>query len=136
MKVKLLEYGVLPKKGRADDAGYDIFIPKNVILKANSTTVIDSGVCVELPHGYAGMMVVRSSTSQQGIIVQPPLIDENYRGEIHIIVLNTTNHDISVAAGQKICSLVIFPVFNDTLEEVSELSPSSRGTAWNGSSGK
>lgn len=56
MKVKLLEGTKCPKQGREGDAGYDFFLRENVTLKAHQVTVIDTGVCVELPKGYAGLL--------------------------------------------------------------------------------
>jgi dUTP pyrophosphatase len=99
----------------------------NVEFKAHSITVLDTGVCVELPEGYAGLLAMRSSVCKTGLIIQQPLIDENYRGEIHIIVFNPTNRDFAYNEGDRVCSLYIFPVYHQELEVVDELSESNRG---------
>lgn len=137
MKIKLFRDNIkVPTKGRPDDAGYDIYLPSDLTLDPNETAVIDLGVGIQLPKGYAGQLVVRSSVSKNALLVQPPLIDENYRGEIHCVCTNVGNSMIHYNAGDRICSLVIFPVFSEELEVVDELDPSSRGEAWSGSSGK
>ena len=133
---KLLPNGILPIKSRVGDAGYDIFLPDDVIISANNTSVIDSGVCVKIPENYAGMMVIRSSIAKTGLIIQPPLIDSNYTGEIHIIVTNPTNTDFKFKRGERICSLLVFPIFSGLNRLVDELPETNRGSNWSGSSGK
>lgn len=136
MKVKLLGNTKCPKFGRDGDAGYDLFLNSAVIFKAHEVTCVDTGVCVELPKGHAGLLAMRSSVCKTGMIIQQPLIDENYRGEIHILVYNPTDIDFIYEEGDRVCSLYVFPVFTEALEVVDELSESNRGTAWSGSSGK
>lgn len=136
MKVKLLRDTKVPKQGRPGDAGYDLFLNEDVTFKAHETTVIDTGVCVQIPEGSAGLLAMRSSVCKTGLIIQQPLIDSNYRGEIHVLVVSTLNEDITYKAGDRICSLYVFPVYQGSLEVVDELDESNRGTSWAGSSGK
>lgn len=136
MKIKLLNNTKCPKFGRDGDAGYDLFLNSDVVFKAREVTCIDTGVCVELPKGYAGLLAMRSSVCKTGLIIQQPLIDSNYRGELHTLVYNPTDADIIYNEGDRVCSLYVFPVFTESLEVVDELSESNRGTSWNGSSGK
>lgn len=136
MKVKLIKGAIMPRKGRPDDAGYDLFLPKAVTIRPNATTVIDTGVCVELPKGHAGLIAIRSSIAKMGFVIQNPLIDGNYRGELHVIVTNPYPATIEFSEGERICSLYVFPVYGGALEKVDELSESDRGESWSGSSGK
>lgn len=135
MKVKLLGTTRCPKAGRPGDAGYDLFLNAPVTFEAHTLTCVDTGVCVELPAGHAGLLAMRSSVCHTGMIIQQPLIDENYRGELHILVYNPTDTTFSYKEGDRICSLYVFPVFTKELEVVDELSESNRGQAWRGSSG-
>lgn len=135
MRVKLLRGAKLPAKGRPDDAGYDLFFPEDAVI-GPGMTVVAMGVCVELPKGYAGLLALRSSAAKTGLILQNPLIDANYRGEIHAIFLNLTGKEIRYAAGERACSLYAFPVYSGALEEADELTETDRGASWNGSSGK
>lgn len=134
MKVKLLEGTKCPKQGREGDAGYDFFLKENVTLKAHQVTVIDTGVCVELPKGYAGLLAMRSSICKKNLIIQQPLIDENYRGEIHGMIYSDNDEDLTFSAGERLYSLYVFPVYQEPLQVVDELSETNRGTAWAGSS--
>lgn len=136
MKIKLLNNTKCPKFGRDGDAGYDLFLNSDVVFKAHEITCVDTGVCVELPKGCAGLLAMRSSVCKTGLIIQQPLIDSNYRGELHTLVYNPTDHDIFYSEGDRVCSLYVFPVFTESLEVVNELSESNRGASWNGSSGK
>lgn len=136
MKIKLLNGAKCPKFGREGDAGYDLFLTEPVTFSPHEVTCIDTGVCVELPSGYAGLLAMRSSVCKTGMIIQQPLIDSNYRGEIHTLVYNPTDEAFSYGAGDRICSLYVFPVLTEALEVVDDLSESNRGTAWSGSSGK
>lgn len=136
MKIKLIKGAQCPKQGRIGDAGYDLFLLDDVTFKANAITVLDTGVRVELPEGHAGLLAMRSSVCKTGLIIQQPLIDENYRGEIHILIYNPTNTDFSYNKGERVCSLYVFPVYHQALEVVDDISESNRGENWGGSSGK
>lgn len=136
MKIRLLGNAKCPKQGRDGDAGYDFFLKEDVVLKAHEVTVIDTGVCVELPKGYAGLLAMRSSICKKNLIMQQPLIDENYRGEIHGMIYSDNDEDLEFKTGERLYSLYVFPVYHDKLEVVEELSESNRGDSWAGSSGK
>lgn len=134
MKVKLIKGACAPSKGREGDAGYDIFLLEDANIK-KGVSVIDTGVCVELPKGWAGLIAPRSSFAKTGVIVQQPLIDENYRGEIHIVLSNPYRKTVKLKKSQRICSLFAFPVLHEKIELADSLSESNRGESWNGSSG-
>lgn len=138
MKIKLLNDTMCPKHGRKGDAGYDFFLNKDVVLKAGETTIVDTGVCVKLPDGYAGLFAVRSSicAKYKNITLKNPLVDENYIGELHMIFVNTGTDDIAFMKGDRLASLYVFPVYQGDLEVVDELESTNRGTDWCGSSGK
>lgn len=137
MKIKLFAKGVkLPEKKREGDAGWDIYLPEDAIFPAYKTTVIDLGFGVEIPKGYAGLLAMRSSVCKKDLQIQMPLIDSNYRGSIHLMIYNPGFQAVSFDKGDRICSLFIFPVFDEPLEVVDKLSESNRGEAWSGSSGK
>lgn len=136
MKIKLFKEITLPLKKRASDAGWDIFLPEDVTFKAHELTVVDLGFGVQFPEGYAGLFAMRSSVCKTGMSIQMPLIDQGYRGELHLLIQNSTDNEYKYKKDERVCSLFIFPVFNDTLEVVDELDSSDRNSAWDGSSGK
>ena len=136
MKVKLIKNARMPTRGRPGDAGLDVYLLEDVVLKAKESFCLDTGICLELPHNHAAIFVPRSSIAKKGINISNCLIDENYRGECHIIGSNPTDGDLIFKKNERIASLLIFPIFAGELEQVEELSESNRGSDWNGSSGK
>ena len=136
MKIKLFKEVKLPEKKRASDAGWDVYLPEDVTFKANSLTVVDLGFGVRFPKGYAGLFAMRSSVCKTGMTIQMPLIDEGYLGELHLLIYNGTDQDFFFEKDSRVCSLFIFPVFNDILEVVEDLGVSDRNEDWSGSSGR
>ena len=136
MKIKLLENGIMPKRGRAGDAGFDVFLPQDEDIPGSCGFCLNTGICLELEEGYAAMFVPRSSSAMKGLIISDCLIDSNYRGEVHIIGHNHNSKSFQFKKGDRIASLLIFPIYTGELEQVEELSESNRGSDWNGSSGK
>lgn len=136
MKIKLFKDIKLPEKKRVSDAGWDIYLPEDITFKRNSVTVVDLGFGVKLPTGYAGLFAMRSSVCKTGMTIQMPLIDEGYLGELHLLIYNGTDTDYEYKKNDRVCSLFIFPVFNESLEVVSDLGTSDRNENRSGSSGK
>ena len=137
MKIKLFNRDItLPEKKRNGDAGWDIYLPTDVTFKSHEVTVVDLGFGVRLPENHAGLFAMRSSVCHTGLIIQKPLIDSNYFGELHLLIYNPTDKDIIYNKNDRVCSLFIFPVFTDILEVVDDLGTSNRGENWNGSSGR
>ena len=139
MKVKLINSATLPKHGRKGDAGYDFFLTEDVVIRPRQQIAVDTGVCVELPQGYAGLFALRSSICNKNkhLILKNPLVDENYRGELHGILYNDGFFKtIKFKAGERVFSLYVFPVCQEDVVEAKELSFTNRGENWNGSSGK
>ena len=92
MKIKLIKNAQMPKRGREGDAGFDLFLLEDVTLNPGETFSLNTGVCLELEHGYAAITVPRTSSAKKGITISNALIDENYRGEIHIIGTNLSDN--------------------------------------------
>ena len=139
MKVKLIKGAILPKHGRKGDAGYDFFLIEDIKLRPRQQIAIDTGVCVELPQGYAGLFALRSSICNKNkhLILKNPLIDENYRGELHGILYNDSLiKSVKFKKGERVFSMYVYPVCQEDLEQVEDLSETNRGSAWDGSSGK
>lgn len=139
MKIKLINGAQAPKHGRKGDAGYDFFLPKDIKIRPRHQIAVDTGICVELPAGNAGLFALRSSICNKNkhLHLKNPLVDENYRGELHGILYNDSFfRTIKFKKGERVFSLYVYPVVQEDVEIVDELSESNRGSAWNGSSGK
>lgn len=137
MKIKLFDKNIqLPAKSHLPDSGLDCFIPKSFIVKPFETKTIALGIGIHIPEGFAGMLVPRSSISEQGLIIQTAVIDPDYNGEIHLIITNCSNNEVHIEKGQRVCSIVVYSVLNPRLELVENFGDTERGTNGLGSSGK
>ena len=136
MKVKRFKKTTrMPVKSHLPDVGLDIFTPKEFWLRPLETITVGLELAVSIPEGFAGMLVPRSSITEQGMIVQTAVIDPDYTGEIHLIITNCSNNVQHIEEGQRVCSLVVYSVLNARIEEVEEMTETERNTKGLGSSG-
>ena len=138
MKVKRLsENSVLPTKAHAGDLGYDLYASEEVVLMAGQTRLIPTGIAIQFPEGYGGLLRDRSSVAtKRNLFVVAGVIDNGYIGEIMIALHNSTDGFERIMVGEKIAQLILIPTVNFTVEEVDELvSADERGTGGFGSTG-
>ena len=140
LKVKKIhEEAILPSYAHFNDAGLDLFSVEEVLIKPNETALIKTGIKIELPTQTEAQIRPRSGLAlKHGITVlnTPGTIDEGYRGEIGIILINHGKNDFLVEKKMKIAQMVIKPIWKVEVNEVEELSDSLRGEGGFGSTGK
>lgn len=123
MKIKLIKFDNFkaPDRAHYNDSGADVFAAELVVIPAGKVRAVPTGVGIELPNGYDAVIHCKSGFSKKGIWSSNAPIDAGYRGEIHAILLNTTDSDIIIQPGQKIGQIVVRPVvyaeFVDSLGE-------------------
>lgn len=136
MKItKLVPEAVLPSK-RKGDAGYDLVaVSKNV---TESYTEYGTGIAASIPDGYVGLLFPRSSVSKMDMLLANSVgvIDSSYRGEIKARFKRTKEDGNFFSVGDKMCQLVIVPIFEPELELVDTLDETDRGAGGFGSTGK
>lgn len=135
---KLSSDAILPNYAHPEDAGMDIYSNEEKIIPAKSWDLVKTGFSMELPAGYEAQVRSKSGLSlKSGLIVlnSPGTIDENYRGEVGVILMNVSNNDYKVEKHQKIAQMVINKVEHFKVEEVFDLSSSNRGDGAFGSTG-
>lgn len=113
MKVKLIRFkddAITPFRAHYDDAGADVYISDRDIIRVGETRAIGLGFGLEIPNGFCGMIVPRSSWAKRGIICQLPPIDAGYRGEIHAIVSNISTVDVKLNKHERVGQLIIIPI--------------------------
>ena len=111
MKIKLIDFGgKMPIRIHNNDAGADVFSPRNQTIYPGQIFVFPLGFGLEIPDGFAGFVFPRSSLSSKGIVCELPPIDSGYRGEIHAIVANVGTNSYDIKEGDRIGQLVIMPV--------------------------
>lgn len=138
IKVKLTDGAPMPKYAKPGDAGMDLTSREDVELKPFETRIVGTGVSVEIPEGYVGLLFPRSGlASKRGITLAHAVgvIDSGYRGEIKAPLFNATTGFNYVDRDERICQLVIMPFNQCELVEVDELEESERGDTGFGSSG-
>lgn len=136
----------LPMKATTGAACYDLFANDTVCLDDMRTSkVIGTGIAVELPPGYVGLVCSRSGlAAKEGVFVlnAPGVIDEDYRGELKVILGRLaytpqwpSERYTMIEPGMRIAQLMIMPVTQLAVEEVTSLTTTARGEGGLGSTG-
>lgn len=120
---------------REGDACMDMYADVDTILTQNETAIIPTGIAVELPENFEGLVRGRSGLASKGIHVHLGTIDENYRGDVGVIITNNRNGLLCIDKGMRIAQFTIKPIIRITLDEVDTLSGTVRGDNGYGSSG-
>lgn len=151
VKIKLLSpNAVLPKYETEGAAGFDLTALEDVNFAPGETRLVKTGLSIEIPRGYELQIRPRSGTSLRTplrVANAPGTIDSDYRGEICVIMTNTSvshvnlgTHKIEgwmkISSGERIAQGVICPVIQAKFEAVEELSVTDRGAGGFGSTGK
>lgn len=130
---------VLPRRAHAGDAGLDLHALDAVELAPGARAQVRTGIAIALPPGTAGLVLPRSGlAARHGISVvnAPGLIDEGYRGELQVLLLNTDRDaTFRAAAGDRIAQLVVVDVESPEVVEAEDLDATVRGAGGFGSSG-
>ena len=135
---KLSENAVMPKRGSEWAAGYDLTATSKKWNREFSVWEYGTGIAVEIPDGYVGLIFPRSSIYKTGFSLTNSVgvIDSDYRGEIMAKFADTYLGDVEgYKVGDRICQMIIMPVPEVEYVEVEELSETERGCGAYGSTG-
>lgn len=138
---KLNKNAKLPAYGSEYAAGADLYacLDMPAVIAPGRTKVIPTGIALELPVGYAGLIYARSGlATKQGLAPanKVGVVDCDYRGEVMVALHNHSGEARTVNSGDRIAQLVITPYITAVFEEKKELSPTARGAGGFGSTGK
>lgn len=126
LKIKRIsDKAVLPNYAHEGDAGLDLYAVKELILKPGERGLVHTGIQIELPKNTEAQIRPRSGLAlKHGITTlnSPGTIDEGYRGEIGVILINHSDETFKVEEGMKIAQMVVKPVLKVEITEVEELS--------------
>lgn len=140
MKIKIKRLNPdakLPSYAHPGDVGMDMFSLENVVLKPGDRRIFFCGFALEFPEGYAAIVKDKGSLPKNaGLHSMGGVFDAGYRGEYNVNLINLGEEPYEIKKGDKIAQLVILPVERAELEEVDELSETSRGEGRFGSTGK
>ena len=138
---KLREGAILPTFGSAQAAGADLYacLERDVTIAPGETAFIPTGLAMELPRCYAGLIYARSGLAcKRGLAPanKVGVVDSDYRGEFIVALHNHGSQPQTIAHGERIAQLVVTPVLIPEYIEVETLSETDRGAGGFGSTGK
>ncbi len=140
LEIKLLcKNSKMPEFANNGDAGMDIFSIEEKIIKSGESELIRTGISLKLPKDTEIQIRPKSGLAlnhQITLLNSPGTIDEGYRGEIKVIVINHGKKDFVVKEGMKIAQMVLKPIYKVKLTEINEMNlDTQRGNNGFGSSG-
>lgn len=140
MKIINKSNNELPSYGTLNSAGLDLRanLEETITLRPLEKILIPTGLHIQLPKGNVGLICPRSGLAiKEGITVlnAPGIIDEDFIGEIKVILINLSNKNVIINNGDRIAQLVITNYFQVKLEETDKLSLTERGEGGFGHTG-
>lgn len=138
IKIKrLTETAKMPCYAHEGDAGIDFFSDEEKVIKSKSTEMVSTGISMEIPKGYVGLVWDRSGLAvKNSLTCLAGVVDSGYRGEIKIVIHNLGDQNFKIDKGMKIAQMLIQPVVSAKIEESEELADSQRQHKGFGSTGQ
>lgn len=137
---KISSKAIIPTYGSENAAGMDMYSIDTVTIEPGQTVMVHSGICMEIPDGYYGVLFPRSGlATKRGLRLANcvGVIDSDYRGEIIAALYNDSGLPQEIREGDRIAQLIISPyVRPDTLNEVDNLTDTDRGVGGFGHTGR
>lgn len=138
---KLSQNAMIPTYGSEFSAGADLYacLDEEVEIRPGETFLVKTGIAMEIPKGYAGLIYARSGlATKRGLAPanKVGVVDADYRGEIMVALHNHSNQIQSVAPGERVAQMVIAPFLTAQFMEVEELEDTERGEGGFGSTGR
>ena len=138
---KLHQKAITPTYGTEFSAGADLYalLDESVEIAPHETKLIHTGISVEIPEGYCGLIFARSGLASKKDLApanKVGVIDADYRGEVMVCLPKHTNTPQSVEPGERVAQMVIAPFLKAEFTVAEELSSTVRGEGGFGSTGK
>jgi dUTP pyrophosphatase len=126
----------LPQRGSARAAGLDVCSIEDLEIGPRQRVMARTGLAVAIPPGFYGRVAPRSGlAAKSGLDVLAGVIDADYRGEVCCLLYNTSDEVIKLAAGSKICQLIVEQIITPDAAWASDLDETVRGAGGFGSTG-
>ncbi len=136
--VKINQDAIIPDYAHEGDAGMDLYSVEDTVIEPNTLKKVNTGLVIELPKNTEAQVRSKSGIalkSQVFVLNSPGTIDENYRGEIAVLLYNLGKQAYEVKKGQKIAQLVINEICYVKTKVVENVSQTTRGEGGFGSTG-
>ncbi|XP_069882706.1 deoxyuridine 5'-triphosphate nucleotidohydrolase, mitochondrial isoform X2 [Dipodomys merriami] len=135
--VRLSEHATTPTRGSARAAGYDLYSAYDYTIPPMEKALVKTDIQIALPSGCYGRVAPRSGLAAKHFIdVGAGVIDEDYRGNVGVILFNFGKEKFEVKKGDRIAQLICEQIFYPEIEEVQVLDDTERGSGGFGSTGK
>ncbi len=137
--MRLKPHAVLPAYAHAGDAGLDLCASADLDLPPGETRLVPTGIAIELPPDTEAQVRPRSGLALSysvTVLNTPGTIDEGYRGEVGVILINHGRQSLHISSGMRIAQLVIQRRWRVDVVETTALTPSPRGGGGFGSTGR
>jgi dUTP pyrophosphatase len=138
LRVRLLTPSAkAPTRGSATAAGLDLYcdLDAPLILQAGETTLVSTGVAVEIPSGHFGLVKDRSSLAVKGLRTSAGVIDSDYRGEVKVVLTNASSEAREIEPATRIAQMIVMPHASPEVVEVDALDDTERAEGGFGSTG-
>ncbi|KAG8178444.1 hypothetical protein JTE90_016116 [Oedothorax gibbosus] len=135
--VKLSSHAKVPSKGSKLAAGYDLYSAYDYVVPPKGKVLAKTDIQVQIPEGHYGRVAPRSGLAVKNFIdVGAGVVDEDYRGNLGVVLFNFGSEDFKVNKGDRIAQLICEKICYPELEEVEELEETERGEGGFGSTGQ
>ena len=133
---RLCNNAALPKRGTNGSAGYDLSAGQECVISAKGKGIVKTGLAISFPSGMYARIAPRSGLAIKKLIdVGAGVIDQDYTGEVRVVLFNHSDTDFQIRQGDRIAQLILKKIETPVVQEVQELSESQRGTSGFGSTG-
>ena len=135
MKIKvMLDEVMMPTKAHDIDAGFDLYAPKDFVVRCGSSAIVDTGVHFQIPKNYTGFIKSKSGLNVNHGITCEGVIDSGYTGSV-VVKLHSNQKTVHFKKGQKIAQIVFLPIPDVELELADFFEETERGNGGFGSTG-
>ena len=135
---KINENAKMPSYAHYGDAGVDLYSARDTVVPPHGRALVPTGLKIAIPNGYEGQVRPKSGLAlKHGITVlnTPGTVDAPYRGEVGVILFNSSDNEYVARSGEKIAQMVFCKVENAEFELVEDLPETDRGEGGFGSTG-
>ena len=135
---KLTDKAIKPTYGTEFSAGADLYSTEKMVIGIGETKLIKTGLAVEIPVGYVGLIYARSGlATKRGLAPanKVGVIDSDYRGEIMVALYNQSGVEQVVEQAERVAQMVITPYLKVEYQQVEDLTDTARGQGGFGSTG-
>jgi dUTP pyrophosphatase len=137
MNVKITQpNALLPKRSDAFAAGYDLYSCETKTISPWSRSLINTGIAMEIPPTYYGRIAPRSSLALKNIDIGAGVIDSNYRGDVKVLLINSSDKAFEVTEQSRIAQIIFERHYVFDMNKVNSLNETCRGEKGFGSTGR